>query len=184
MASPGTAIASTSTVAVIIQAVSPLSGMGAAASAAASAASDATSCAQAGMAAKTAKVAEPVTAETFLRMFILAPLSKRGVVGFAGANPHGLGKLEHEDLAVADGPGLCGLLDHLDHARGEIVAHGHLDLDLRHHACGVFGAAIDFGVTLLTAEALDFGNRHALYAQRREGVAHLVELERFDYGDQ
>ena len=48
--------------------------------------------------------------------------SQRGVVGFAGADAHGLTDVEHEDLAVADRAGVGGLLDRLDDLRREVVA--------------------------------------------------------------
>ena len=48
---------------------------------------------------------------------------------------------------------------------------------------GIFGAAIDFGVALLPAVALDLGDGHAVDADGEERVAHFFELERFDDGD-
>src|ERR1039458_3052070 len=45
------------------------------------------------------------------------------------------------------------------------------------------GVAIDLHVTLLPPVALDLGHGHAVNADASEGVAHLVELERFDDGD-
>ena len=60
------------------------------------------------------------------------------------------------------------------------AADGDLDLDLRQEAHGVFGAAIDFRMALLTPVALDFGDGQALDADGGERFAHLVELERLD----
>ena len=48
---------------------------------------------------------------------------------------------------------------------------------------GVFGAAINLHVALLAAVAFDLGDGHAVNADTGEGVAHLVELERLDDGD-
>jgi hypothetical protein len=48
---------------------------------------------------------------------------------------------------------------------------------------GVFGAAIDLGVALLAAIALDLGDGDALDADRHQGVADIVEFERLDDGD-
>ena len=39
---------------------------------------------------------------------------QRFAVGFAGADAHGLGDFQHEDLAVADPPGVGGFLDRFD----------------------------------------------------------------------
>ena len=47
----------------------------------------------------------------------------------------------------------------------------------------VFGAAIDLGVAALAAVALDFGHGEAGNADLAERVAHVVELERLDDGD-
>ena len=57
-----------------------------------------------------------------------------------------------------------------------------LDLELGQEAHGVFGAAVDFRVALLAAVALDLGDGQALDADRRQCVAHLVQLERLDDG--
>src|SRR5690242_16252421 len=38
-------------------------------------------------------------------------------------------------------------------------------------------------MALLAAIALDLGHRHAVYADGCEGLTHLVQLERFDDGD-
>jgi|GEM_PF-4696804 len=47
----------------------------------------------------------------------------------------------------------------------------------------VFGAAVDLHVSFLSPVALHFGHGHAVNADAGEGVAHFVELERFDDGD-
>ena len=55
-------------------------------------------------------------------------------------------------------PVLAARGDRLDHAVGAVVRHHDLDLDLGQEVHGVFGAAIDLGVALLAAEALDLGD--------------------------
>ena len=45
------------------------------------------------------------------------------------------------------------------------------------------GAAIDFGMALLPPVAADFGDGHALDSDRKKGVPDLLELERFNDGD-
>src|SRR6185437_15265624 len=52
--------------------------------------------------------------------------------------------------------------------------------DFGQEAHGVFGAAIDFRMTLLPPVAFDFRHRHALDAQCGELLPHVVELEGFD----
>ena len=60
------------------------------------------------------------------------------------------------------------------------VGDDHLDLDLRQEIDDVFGAAIELGMALLAAEALDLGDGEAGDADLRQRLAHLVELERLD----
>src|SRR5687767_15709505 len=50
--------------------------------------------------------------------------------------------------------------------------------DLRQETHGIFGAAIDLGLALLAAEALDLADRQALDADARQRIAHVVQLER------
>ena len=57
-----------------------------------------------------------------------------------------------------------------------------LDLELRQEAHGVFGAAVDFGVPLLTPVSLDLSDGHAVHPDRGQGVTDLVELEWLDDG--
>ena len=68
----------------------------------------------------------------------------------------------------------------LDRTLQEIVGHRRFDLDLGQEVDDVFGAAIELGVPLLATEALDLGDGDALDTDRRQGLADLVELERFD----
>src|SRR6185312_10931618 len=85
-----------------------------------------------------------------------------------------------EDLAVADLAGARRLDDRLDRALGERVLQDHLDLDLRQEIDDVLGAAVELGVALLAAEALDLGHGEPGDAELRQRLAHLVELERLD----
>src|SRR6185312_942839 len=71
--------------------------------------------------------------------------------------------------------------------RGDDLVHhlrwdGDLDLDLGQEAHGVFGAAINFGVPLLTPVSLHLGDGESLHAERGQSVTDLVELEGFDDG--
>ena len=57
-----------------------------------------------------------------------------------------------------------------------------LDFDLGQEVHDVLRAAIEFGVTLLPAEALGFGDGDALQSDFLERFFHLVELEWLDDG--
>ena len=62
------------------------------------------------------------------------------------------------------------------------VLDHHLDLHLRQEVDHVLGAAVQLGVALLPAEALDLGHRQARHADVGQGLAHLFELEGLDDG--
>ncbi len=68
-----------------------------------------------------------------------------------------------------------GFFDHL-------VAQHNLDLHLGEKIDDVLGAAIEFGMALLAAEALGLGHRDALQADLLQRLLHLVEFERLDDG--
>src|SRR5262249_36739837 len=108
--------------------------------------------------------------------------SQRRGVGFAGADANGAVETEDEDLAVADLAGLGGRGDGFDGLVELVGRDRYLDLDLGQEAHGVFGAAVDFGVALLTPVSLDLGDGHPVHPDRGQSVADLIELERLDNG--
>src|SRR5882724_1131817 len=170
-------IISTSAVAEIIQAVSPPSIF------------DVISCASAGTAAKTKpSVTAMPHAMLPLCLVMLVPPGyfrrlQRVRAGLAGPDAHRLIDGGDEDLAVTDLAGLGGRNDGFDHGSHPIGRHRHLDADLRQEVHGVFGAAVDFGVSFLAAVTRDLARSHALHAERDQRVAHVLELERLDDGD-
>ena len=110
------------------------------------------------------------------------PELDRVLVDLAGANPdHALDRGD-EDLAVADLAGLGGLDDRLDAALGVAVLHHDLDLHLGQEVDHVLGAAVELGVALLPAEALDLGDGQAGDPDLGQRLAHLLQLERLDDG--
>jgi hypothetical protein len=60
--------------------------------------------------------------------------------------------------------------------------HHKINPELRQKADCVLGAAINLGVSLLSAESLDLGHGHALHAESRQRALHFVELEWLDNG--
>ena len=77
-----------------------------------------------------------------------------------------------------DGDGLNRMLD-------DVVGNHHFDFHLRQEINHILGAAIDLGVTLLTAKAFDIGHGQATDTDIGKSLADLVELEGFDdCGDQ
>ena len=88
-----------------------------------------------------------------------------------------LSRSSDEDLAVADLAGLGRGGDGFDDFVDLVGSDCDLNLELRQEAHGVFGAAIDFGVPLLTPVSLDLSDGHAVHPDRGQGVTDLVELE-------
>ena len=97
-----------------------------------------------------------------------------------GADSDGLLDVDDEDLAVADAAGAGGVLDRLDDILGETVLDHHFDLHLGQEVDHIFGAAIELGMALLPAEALDLADRQPGDADLMQRVFDVVELERLD----
>jgi hypothetical protein len=102
------------------------------------------------------------------------------VAAFAHPDPHRLFDRLDEDLAVADAAGLGGGGDERDDLVGDAVGDDDLELHLRQELHGVLTAAVHLGVPLLAAESSHLAHGHADDAGLREGVLHVVELERLD----
>src|SRR3970282_1335613 len=180
----------TSAVDTSIQATSPLFGVGAGAAAAGFASSALACAAAAGLSgagagffcARTAppKARQTVTATHANSLFIASSL-ERGRIGLAGADADDFFEVEDEDLAVADLAGVRRALDRLEHLLEQIGLHCGLHFHLGQEIDDVLGAAVELGVPLLPAEALDLGDGDSLHADRGKRFAHLVELARLDY---
>src|SRR5690606_23336461 len=106
--------------------------------------------------------------------------SDRVRTALAGADANHVLQRVHEDLAVADAAGVGRLDDGLHDLVHEIVAARDLDLDLGQEVDDVLGAAIELGVALLPAEALDLRHGHALDPDGLQRFLDLVELEGLD----
>lgn len=78
------------------------------------------------------------------------------VVRFARADAADVLEIHDEDLPVADPARVRGGDDRFDRLVAEVVRDGDLELDLRQKVDDVLGPAIELGVALLAAEALDF----------------------------
>src|SRR5690606_12257989 len=173
----------TSSVEVIIQAVSPestfgSSAAGAASAGAASAAGAAAASAGASMAAGASAVwataltpakAMPRPSNREAMSFFMSVIflvwdagSERFLAGFAGADANHLFERGDEDLSVADLAGARSAFDGFDDPIDQRVVNGGLDLHLGQEVNDVLGAAVQLGVALLTAEALHFGHGDAL----------------------
>jgi hypothetical protein len=84
------------------------------------------------------------------------------------------------DLAVADLVGASRRDDGVDHTVDVRVVHDDLDAGLRGEEHLVLGATVGLAVAALASEALHLRDGHALDADTRQGVLHIVELERLD----
>src|SRR4051812_18887540 len=89
-------------------------------------------------------------------------------------------EVDDEDLAVADLAGLGSGGDGVDGLVDLIRGNSDLDLDLGQEAHGVFGATIDFRMTLLAAITFDFRHRETMNANGGQGITDFFELEWLD----
>src|SRR5688500_11301398 len=174
----------TSAVHTSIQATSPLLGVGAGAAAgfassffASAAAAGFSAGAPALSCASTAPVkATHTTNASHANKLLIAFSLKRRRIGFTGADADDLLKRHDENLAVADLAGVRRPFDRLDHLLEQLVLDRGLDLHLGQEIDHVFRAAIELGVALLPAKPLDLGHGDSLHPDRRQRLAHLVEL--------
>src|SRR3954449_5042743 len=111
---------------------------------------------------------------------MLSAKSKGRSIGFAGADADRMVEAEDEDLAVADLSGLGSGGDGVDRLVDLIGRDRDFDLDLGQEAHRIFGAAVDFGVTLLPAVSLDFRHRETMNADGGQGITDFFELEWLD----
>ena len=81
--------------------------------------------------------------------------------GLPGPDANGFLDVGHEDLAVADAPGLGRAPDRVDRLFHQIVPDHDLDFDLGQEVQDVLRAAVEFGMTLLPPETLGFGDGDA-----------------------
>src|ERR1700730_3960839 len=108
---------------------------------------------------------------------------ERVAVGLAGADTQRMVDRGHEDLAVADLPGARVRGDDGNRLVRKVRGDRDFDAQLGQKIHDIFGAAIDLGVALLAAIALDLGNRHAVHTDGRQRLADLVKLEGVDDRD-
>src|SRR5262245_40253363 len=112
--------------------------------------------------------------------FCLPDFSKRRVAGLARADTHRMLEIEDEHLAIADRARARGPRDGFQYLLDERVRHSRFDLRLRNEVDRVLGPAVELGMPLLSAEALDLGHRHALHTRLGQRLADIFELERLD----
>ena len=96
-----------------------------------------------------------------------------------GADANGFVHVRDEYFSVTDFPGLGRANDSGDGGLDPIIGQDHFDFYFGQEVHRIFASAIDFGVALLAAKALDFAHGHAFDADVTEGVLHLFQFERF-----
>ncbi len=77
---------------------------------------------------------------------------------------------------------MCGFNDGVNDSMQVVVADGHFELELGEKIHHVLSAAIQFGMAFLPTKTFDFGDGDAFYADLRNGLTYIVELEVFDDG--
>src|SRR5215470_9043576 len=100
--------------------------------------------------------------------------------GFTGSDTNGFLYLGDENLSIANAAGLCSAPYGIDRLVDHVVAEHDLDLHLRQKIDDVFGAAIEFRVTLLAPEPFGFRDRDALKSNLLQSLLYFIELEGLD----
>ena len=113
--------------------------------------------------------------ETPGQPFLLAFLKRRFAV-FVVADSDGFVDAGDEDFAVADFAGAGGADDGGDGLFLERIGDDDFDFDLRQEIDGVFAAAVELGVSFLTAVPSRFQDGHAFNAGFEERVFDGVQL--------
>jgi len=108
------------------------------------------------------------------------PLNGAGAA-FAGTDAHQVADFGDPHFAVADFFGTGGVYDCFNYGVGLVVVYDNLYPCFGGEEHLVFGTSVGFAVASLSAEALNFTNRHALDAHCGKAVFYIVEFEGFDY---
>src|SRR5439155_23456794 len=112
-----------------------------------------------------------------------APARLHGLfAAFFRTDPNSLLDREDKNLPVADLPRLGRLENRADRRVHRAVGQDDLQLQYWQEIHRILAAAIDFGVSLLTPEALHFADGHALDTDAGQRLFDVFELERFDDG--
>src|SRR5215470_6153745 len=109
--------------------------------------------------------------------------SKCVAVSFTGTDAQSMVERGDENLSVADLSGPCPSRDGFDRTVHLIRGHGDFDAEFGQEIHGIFGAAVDFCVSLLSPVAFDFRYRYAAHSQCCERFSDFVKFERFDNCD-
>jgi hypothetical protein len=89
-----------------------------------------------------------------------------------------------KDLSITDVPRVRRLGDRLDSLVDQLARDRDFNFDLGwQQSRRIFSAAIHFREPFLSPMPFHFRRRHSRHADPEKGFAHLVELERLDYGD-
>ena len=112
----------------------------------------------------------------------LEPQSDRGSTPLVGPDADYVIHGGNEDFPVADFTRAGNVGDSLDDRLYEFVGDQDGNEDFRLKVDRVLGPSIEFGVTLLAAEASHFEDRQPRNSPGRETVFYLIQLERSNYG--
>ena len=80
----------------------------------------------------------------------------------------------YEDFAVANLASVCNLGDGFNCTVGNIISNTRLDLYLRQKINHILCSAIEFGMSFLSTEAFNFGNRNALHSDIGKCLTNVV----------
>ena len=97
-------------------------------------------------------------------------------------DPNGLLHIANEDLAIANLSRFCAA-DNRRHGVGDLaIRDDKFHFEFRQKIDGIFAAALNLGMPLLSAESFYFRNGHSLDPELMEPILHFLEFERLDNG--
>src|ERR1700676_4774387 len=100
----------------------------------------------------------------------------------AGTNADRLANGADENLSVPNLVSAGRVLDGLHRTLDQRIVHDDFDNYLRDEVYLIFGAPVEFGMALLSAEAFRLDDGHALHTDFVKRCLHIVELEGLDDG--
>ncbi len=105
---------------------------------------------------------------------------KRFVSLFPGANAQGLFQVVYKNLAVTDTPGYGRFSDGVNHRLNPAIRNCNFKFQLGQKIHHVFGASIQFSVTLLSAETPYFSDCHTLDSRLGQCISDVIQFKGLD----
>src|ERR1700722_1648781 len=111
---------------------------------------------------------------------MLLETSKGGFSPVTGPDADHFFKCRDKDFAIANFPGPRPFSDGLQNSGNQLIRRQDRDLYFGQEVNRILGAAVNLGMTLLTAEAPYLGYGYSLHADTVEALLYFIQLVRSD----